>query len=593
MCGIYGCIGHDVTRRTLDGLKRLEYRGYDSCGLVIIDSDSDELYLYRKVGAPSENHFLHPKGDLAIGHTRWATHGDVTEWNAHPHMDCSGRLAVVHNGTLNNWRELREELEGEGHIFTSETDTEVITHLIERYAKNQSLEVALGRAIEDLDGSFALAAVSLDEPDKIVAARNFNPLVLGVGEDSMYVCSDIPSLSTDTRLIVPIERDEMAVLTRDSYRIYNFRDGTEVQRGPFETNISWETADKGDKKTFTEAEILEQPDRLLDCLSVTDAELDPLVDGILDSERFYISAAGTSHYAGLVFSYLLSMIGIPSIPIVSSEFQQRAVIDPSTTTLFLSQSGSTSDTNRALDYSAERGGRSLGIVNVIGSDMARAVDHVAYTRSGSEIGVASTKNFLNQVYLLQRIWLELRDRLGLPTGDLRQEYYQMSDHVRQLLETYGRDNEIWDRLIPGILSRDPIVFGSGVSYPIALEAALKLKELSYLNVNAYPSGEFKHGPLALIEPRVPVIGINPTGNEDVFNRTRTNMEQVKARGGYGIVVSDREQTCDEMFYTPRIPYQLSPITSIVPLQLLTLYVSEGLDRPIDKPRNLAKSVTVE
>ncbi len=593
MCGIYGCIGHDVTRRTLDGLKRLEYRGYDSCGLVIIDSDSGELNLYRRVGSPSENSFPDFTGDIAIGHTRWATHGGVTEWNAHPHMDCSGRLAVVHNGTLNNWEELKEELEREDHTFTSETDTEVITHLIERYARNQTLEVALERAIQDLNGSFAIAAVSLDEPDKIVAARNFNPLILGVGENSMYVSSDIPSLSADTRLIVPLERDEMAVLNRSSYRIYSLRDGRQIQRGPFEADIRWKGIDKGDKETFTEAEISEQPDRLLDCLSVTDAELNPLVDGVLDSERLYISAAGTSYYAGLVFSYLLSMIGIPSTPIVSSEFQQRAVIGRNTTTLFLSQSGSTSDTNRALDYAAKRNGRNLGVVNVIGSDMARAVDHVAYTRSGSEIGVASTKNFLNQVYLLQRIWLELRNRLDLPTGHLREEYYQMGDHVRQLLETYGRDSDIWERLIPRILSKDPIVFGSGISYPVALEAALKLKELSYLNVNAYPSGEFKHGPLALIEPRVPVIGINPTGDEKVFNRTRTNMEQVGARGGYGIIVGDYEQPYDEIFYTPQVPYPLSPITSIVPLQLLALYVSEELGRDIDKPRNLAKSVTVE
>lgn len=592
MCGIFGCISNcNVFPFIIDGLKKLEYRGYDSTGVAILNPLGD-IQIKRFIGAPSEQKWPEFFGYAGIGHTRWATHGGVEEKNSHPHLDCKGEVAVVHNGTLNNFNELKRQLENEGHQFNSTTDTEVISHLIEKYLQNLPFEEAVRQALLNIEGSYAIAAISIKELHKIVAARNVNPLVLGIDSENMYISSDIPTLSNFTSRAIPLCRNDIAVLSNHDYKIYNIITGEPVSREQITINSGWIDTERNGYSTYTEKEIFEQPDRLIDCLTITNDELYPLVEEIIKAHRLYLCGAGTSYHAALFFSYLLQNTGIQAEAIVASEFPYKAIIDSNTTTLFISQSGSTRDTNKAIEYNMENNGRSIGIVNVIGSDMERMVSHVAYTRSGPEIGVASTKNFLNQLYLLQKIWLEILKRKDLSIDNLEIEFLKLPEYVKEILNFYASNNEIWDRIVDKVTKYNPIFIGSGINYPIALESALKLKELSYLNANAYPSGELKHGPLALIEIGTPVIAINPCGH-NTFNLTKTNIEEAKARGAYVIIISNSNERYDEIFSIQNIPYQLSPILTVIPGQLLALKVSQYLGRNIDKPRNLAKSVTVE
>ena len=601
MCGIFGCVGnHDIYGVIIDSLKRLEYRGYDSAGVAMIDPLNFGLRVHREIGKPSEIEWPNFYGTTGIGHTRWATHGGVETRNAHPHLDCTGRIAVVHNGTLHNFRELRHDLERRGHRFSSDTDTEVIPHLIEDHSRELPFEEAVRKALLDLNGSYAIATVNSGEPYKMVAARNSSPLVLGIGHNGYYISSDIPTLSALTKLVVPLEPDEMAVLTKDGYRIRDVRTGQVVQREPFEIDIDWQDAQRDGHETFTEKEIFEQPDRLADCLTIPDEELYPIVEAIMNSSRVYISGIGTSFYAGLILRHLLARAGIPAEAIQSSEFHNDAVIRNGTSSIFFSQSGSTTDTNDAIEFYRNqrkklgiRDGESLSIVNVMGSDMSRMVDHVAYTRSGPEIGVASTKNFLNQICLSLEIFFEIMKRKGIPTDSLYEQFLRMPEYVRAVIGQYGSER-VWSDVIDRFGTSDPIFIGSGISYSVALEGALKLKELSYVNANAYVSGDLKHGPLALVESGTPVISINPTTKGKTYNGTRTNVEQAIARGAYSIAVgNDDGSPYHKLIQVPSVPYLLSPLITVVPLQLLAVYAAQSLGNDVDKPRNLAKSVTVE
>ncbi|MCX8178449.1 MAG: glutamine--fructose-6-phosphate transaminase (isomerizing) [Candidatus Aenigmarchaeota archaeon] len=580
MCGIFGYFGFDSTEKTLEALKFLEYRGYDSAGFACLNSSS--LYVSKKTGAPSEISWSAPSSYISIGHTRWATHGGVTYQNAHPHTDCYNRIAVVHNGTLENYKELRRYLELKGHVFSSQTDTEVIPHLIEdNVLSGLSMKDAVMKSLNQIIGSYAIAVLSVFEPNKIIVARNSNPIFIGIDDLSRCVCSDIPTLTLYSQKMIPLEPYEIACVG-DEIEIYNLNNGNKVERKYIPINSIKNKIFLDGYRTYTEKEIFEQPNSLANLLSIEENEVMPIVDYIINSKRIYIVGAGTSYNAGLIGSYILREAGISSEAIQSQEFPYKSIVDENTLCIFLSQSGTTADTNNAIIHSFNA--RKIGIVNVVGSEMERLVDHVAYTRAGPEIGVASTKNFLNQVYLLNYVFLKICEKNGIDVSQVKKDFYDMSRHVEKILQ-----NGINSEIIHELTKNNPIFLGSGINYPVALESALKFKELTYMDAVGYSSGELKHGPLATVFHGRNVVSINPNGNRT----TKINLEESKARGAIIINIGSNEEIYDFCIKVPNVSYTLTPIVSIIPSQLMSLRVAEKLNREIDKPRNLAKSVTVE
>jgi glutamine---fructose-6-phosphate transaminase (isomerizing) len=609
MCGIVGYIGpRQAAGLLLEGLRRLEYRGYDSAGIAVVNGRG--LKIMKAAGKlsvlESELHEDMPLGTIGIGHTRWATHGAPTTTNAHPHTDQSGRIAVIHNGIIENSGAIRKALEQHGHTFTSETDTEVLAHLVgELYQGN--LEEAVAAALKDVDGAYGLAFISSEEPGVLVAARKGSPLLIGVGENEWFVASDASPLLQYTRSVVYLDDGEMAVLTREGYRVRNL-ESTRISK---EVNqIDWDLGqvERGGYAHFMHKEICEQAESLCNTLRghLLEEEGTARVSGLNMSdeelkqvERIIITACGTSWHSGIIGEYMLEeMARIPVEVEYASEFRYRnPVVDPKTLVIGISQSGETADALAAIREAKRRGARTIGLVNVVGSTIAREVDGGIYLHAGPEIGVASTKAFTSQVAALALIALRiarLRNLSILQGREFIRALQRLPGQVTQILE---RSSEI-ERLASRFLrtTKNALYLGRGVNFPVALEGALKLKEISYIHAEGYPAAEMKHGPIALIDENMPVVFIAP--RDAVHSKIVSNIEEVKARGGKVIALinegdTEIERLADATFTIPVTLDLLTPILTSIPLQLLSYYVAVSRGCNVDQPRNLAKSVTVE
>ena len=609
MCGIVGYIGAKQAQPILlNGLKRLEYRGYDSAGMATIIKDKVALCKQKGKIAVLEK-LLNKKplrGTTAISHSRWATHGIPSQPNAHPHTDCANKIAVVHNGIIENYEDLKESLIKEGHRFRSDTDTEVIAHLIEKLYKND-LVAAVRAALKRLKGSFALGIISSHAPDILVAARMGSPVVVGLGKGENYIASDIPALLEYTKDIVFIEDNEMIVLTKDSVSITTF-DGAKIDREP--THIAWDItqAQKGGYRHFMLKEIYDQPAVISNMLQhrmterkngVFFKELTLSERDIKEIEKISIVACGTAYHAGLTGRYILERLtGIPVDVDVSSEFRYRKpILNNKTLVLAISQSGETADTLACIREARKRGAKVLSIVNVLGSTMTRESDVVIYTHAGPEIGVASTKAYTAQLSVLYLFGIYLGNVLDTiseqKTAALLKEMARLPGHISTILENKKIINQICQK------HKDKNCFlylGRNLNFPNALEGALKLKEISYLHAEGYGAGEMKHGPIALIDKTMPVICIAPESS--VYDKMISNIQEIKARGGIVISIATAgdpriKDHSDYVIYIPKVNELFSPILVVIPLQLLAYHIALANKRDVDQPRNLAKSVTVE
>jgi glucosamine--fructose-6-phosphate aminotransferase (isomerizing) len=624
MCGIVGYVGKkSVVPVILDGLRRLEYRGYDSAGIAVA-GNGDGLQIRRAEGKLrnlEEAIRLKPiDGTYGIGHTRWATHGRPTEENAHPHRDCTGKIVVVHNGIVENYLSLKKKLIEEGHRFTTETDTEVIAHLVEKHSLKTGnghhpvLEDAVRKTVKQLTGVFALAVISVNEPNKIVAARNGPPAVIGLGNDEFFVASDVPAILYYTRDIFFLADGDLAVVSSDGVQLTDF-DGKPIRREV--QHVTWDPimAEKGGFKHFMLKEIYEQPRAIrdttlgrvsqdtghifLDQMEISEAEFRA-------AKKINIAACGTSWHAGQAGKFMIeSLARVPVEVDYASEWRYRdPIVGPETITLVISQSGETADTIAAQREAKAKGSKTLAICNVVGSMITREASGTIYTHAGPEIGVASTKAFTGQLTALYLFALYLAQVRGtISTEQARaavREITLIPGKVEQLLTRDEQCEELAKRYQR---AHDFLFLGRGIHYPIALEGALKLKEVSYIHAEGYPAGEMKHGPNALIDENLPVVIIatrdaNSPGSMVRYEKTISNLKEVKARSGVVIALAtegDEEikEAADHVLYVPPAPEELSPILEIVPLQLLAYHIAVRRGCDVDQPRNLAKSVTVE
>ena len=609
MCGIVGAIANrDVVPLLVDGLKRLEYRGYDSAGIAVIDGES--VRRVRRTGRVAEMEAAAIAegfdATLGIGHTRWATHGGVTEGNAHPHIS-HGDLALVHNGIIENHEQQRDRLRALGYEFTSQTDTEVVAHLIHHHrAQGLSLLQALQKSVKELDGAYALAVIDRRDPSTLVAARMGCPLLVGLGEGENFVASDVSAIVSATRKVIFLEEGDTAELDRDGVRVFD-ADDVEVQRDVHLSDVSLASLELGPYRHFMQKEIHEQPRAIADTIeAVVDGGFSPTLFGanaeaaLKDLEGVQILACGTSYYAGLAARYWLEDIaGIPCAVDIASEYRYRKVVaNPKQLIVTISQSGETLDTMEALKYAKSLGQeRTLSICNVPESAIPRASKLVFYTRAGAEIGVASTKAFTTQLvalFALTGVLAKLRGSID----DAQEAAYL--DDLRHLPGSVQHalnlepQVALWaDKFAP---RQHALFLGRGRHYPIALEGALKLKEISYIHAEAYPAGELKHGPLALVDDDMPVVVIAP--NDALLEKVKSNIQEVRARGGEMFVFADADSHFGEseqvhVIRTPRHVGVLSPIVHTIPVQLLAYHTALARGTDVDKPRNLAKSVTVE
>jgi glucosamine--fructose-6-phosphate aminotransferase (isomerizing) len=608
MCGIVGAIAQrDVVPFLVDGLKRLEYRGYDSAGLAVL---SDELRRVRRTGRVVEMEGaalaegLH--GFLGIGHTRWATHGGVTEGNAHPHIS-DGELALVHNGIIENHEEQRERLRGLGYTFESQTDSEVIAHLIQHYLKTEGdLLHATQKAVRELTGAYAIAVISKRDPNRFVAARMGCPLLVGLGEGENFVASDVSAVVSTTRKVIFLEEGDVADVHLDRVDIYDAR-GTLVERKAHFSDISLASLELGPFTHFMQKEIHEQPRAIADTIEPVIAEgFSPRLFGpeaeewLADVEGVQILACGTSYYAGLTARYWIEAIaGLPCSVEIASEYRYRAAYaNPKNLIVTISQSGETLDTMEALKYAKSLGhAKTLSICNVPESAIPRASAMVFYTRAGAEIGVASTKAFTTQLIALFALTGTLAKLQGRLDAAKEHEFLEALRHlpgsVQHALNLEPQIAAWADKFAP---KQHALFLGRGLHYPIALEGALKLKEISYIHAEAYPAGELKHGPLALVDADMPVVVIAP--NDTLLEKVKSNMQEVRARGGELFVFADadshfRDSDGVHVIRTPRHVGLLSPVVHAIPVQLLAYRTALKRGTDVDKPRNLAKSVTVE
>ena len=619
MCGIVGYTGQDQVKDILiDGLKRLEYRGSDSAGVALEHDDDQRIDVFRRVGKVSElasavDAIDHPS-TCGIGHTRWATHGTPSVANAHPHTGCDERIAIVHNGIIENFAELRTELEARGHRFSSDTDSEVLAHLIEEayYGCNGSdgshdLLASVRAACERVVGAYGLAVVCADEPGMIAVARKDSPIIVGHGERGSYVASDVIALIEATRDVVVLEDGQYALLTPEGI---SFTDQSGNAIEPALTHIDWDidTAEKGGYPDFMLKEICEQPrvvrDTLVGRLSGTgEIDIDEL--GLTYEEldlidRVYVIACGTSFHAGLIAKNLIeAWARIPCEVEAASEFRYRnPIITPTTLVVAVSQSGETADTLAAIRDARIKGAKVFGITNVVGSPVARESDGVIYTKANKEIAVASTKSFIGQVVSLTLLALLLAQVKGkLTTGQIRMLFHEVGDTAEQIQRILDTQSEaIHEAALACRDAQSALFVGRGMGAAIANEGALKLKEISYLHAEAYAAGEMKHGPIALIDPGFPVIAV--TTKSPVYDKVVSNLKECEARGAKIVVVAtegdeDIKRIADHVIYIPVVRDLLSPITATVPLQLLAREVAVIRGCDVDQPRNLAKSVTVE
>lgn len=609
MCGIVGSIGgRPVKDLLIEGLHRLEYRGYDSAGIALIEKGT-----LKRVRALGKVENLEKKIDtsnfaatVGIAHTRWATHGKPSEKNAHPHTDCSGSIALVHNGIIENYAELKQKLTKRGHRFVSETDTEVVAHLIEEYAKKtESFETAFAQAIKELRGTYGLAVISVHEPEKLFVARMGSPLLLGVGTDTYFVASDVSAILAHTKRVVYLEDGERAMITRDGYTV---KSGNRVSTKS-ETTIEWSDreAKRGGYPHFMLKEIFDQPESVADALrgrlipTEGTAKLGGLreVEKRLDTiKRIIIVSCGTSYHAGLVGEYMLEeYAGIPVEVEFASEFRYRKpLLDKHTAVLALSQSGETADTLAAIREAKAKGALTLGIVNVVGSTIARETDAGVYNHAGPEVSVASTKAFTSQlaILVLFTLYLGRRRNLSLVMGQrIARELTRLPRYIESVL---AQSDKI-KKLAKKYLNRTHYLYlGRKYNFPIAYEGALKIKEIAYVAAQGYATGEMKHGPIALIDRDSLTVLVAPV--DSVYEKSISGLEEIRARGGTVIAITTIGNTAllqkaDAVISIPKTLEILTPILSVIPLQLLAYYTSVAKGYDVDRPRNLAKSVTVE
>jgi len=608
MCGIIGYIGmRGATPLLLEGLKRMEYRGYDSAGVAVMNGSGVETrkaagkisQLERALAASPV------AGDTGIGHTRWATHGVPNECNAHPHIDCKGNIAVVHNGIIENSGTLKQGLQARGHVFASDTDTEVIAHLIEE-AFDGNLEDAVIEALWQIEGTYGIAVVSSNDKNKIVAARKGSPLLIGLGDGEYYVASDVSAILAQTREVVYLDDGDVAILTRDGYTILNQR-AQQLERRVSKIDWNLDQIERGGFDHFMLKEIFEQPETVENCmrgrllpdqgtsklggLNMTDEEL-------LKFDNILITACGTSWHSALIGEHMLeSLARIPVEVEYASEFRYRnPVVTDKTLCIVISQSGETADTLAAMREAKSRGARTYGIVNVVGSTIARESDGGIYVHAGPEIGVASTKAFTSQVIALLLFTLKLGRLRNLSMVDGKEIIEEMQRLPAKIQKVLDRAPEIEKIAEEFKNAQNFLYLGRGYSFPTALEGALKLKEISYIHAEGYPAAEMKHGPIALIDEKMPVVFVTP--HDAVFDKVVSNVQEVKARGGRVIAITTREEESlegklDYEFRIPQTKDMLTPVLASVPLQLLAYYIAVKRGANVDQPRNLAKSVTVE
>jgi glucosamine--fructose-6-phosphate aminotransferase (isomerizing) len=608
MCGIIGYIGmRGATPLLLEGLKRMEYRGYDSAGVAVMNGTGVETRKAAgKISQLERALATSPvEGDTGIGHTRWATHGVPNECNAHPHVDCKGDIAVVHNGIIENSGTLRKGLEARGHEFASETDTEVIAHLIEE-AFDGNLEDAVIEALWQIEGTYGIAVVSGKDKNKIVAARKGSPLLLGLGDGEYYVASDVSAILAQTREVVYLDDGDVAVLTRDGYTILNQR-AQQLERGVSKIDWDLDQIERGGFDHFMLKEIFEQPATIENCmrgrllpdqgtsklggLNMSDEEL-------LKFDNILITACGTSWHSALIGEHMLeSLARIPVEVEYASELRYRnPIVTDKTLCIVISQSGETADTLAAMREAKSRGARTYGIVNVVGSTIARESDGGIYVHAGPEIGVASTKAFTSQVIALLLFTLKLARLRNLSMVDGKEIIEELQKLPAKIQNVLDRAAEIETIAEDFKNAQNFLYLGRGYSFPTALEGALKLKEISYIHAEGYPAAEMKHGPIALIDEKMPVVFVTP--HDSVFDKVVSNVQEVKARGGRVIAITTRDEEAlegklDYEFRIPETKDMLTPVLASIPLQLLAYYIAVKRGANVDQPRNLAKSVTVE
>ncbi|NJE31288.1 glutamine--fructose-6-phosphate transaminase (isomerizing) [Thermococcus sp. 18S1] len=602
MCGIIGYIGDRAACEVIvKGLKRLEYRGYDSAGVVT--EDGGKLFIKKGAGAIDELteklDLLEMPGKRGIGHTRWATHGVPNEINAHPHTDCTGKIALVHNGIIENFAEIREYLLSRGHTFKSDTDTEVIAHLIEEELKSApSFEDAMRNALLKLRGSFALGIIYAEEPDRLYFVRNESPLVLGIGDGENFAASDVPAFLEYTNRAIFLDDGEYAVIGKDFYVIKKLATGEVVEKPVQEIEWTLEMAEKSGYPHFMLKEIYEQPRAIKDAIHGNIDAVKRAAEEIARYEKIFIIAMGTSYHAGLVGRYLFQRLA-KRVPIVedASEFRYEFedLIDEDTLVIAITQSGETADTLAAMKLAKKRGAKVLAIVNVVGSMATRVADMTLYTHAGPEIGVAATKTYTTQLTVLTMLAIELARVLGTADeaylSSLEDGLKRVPDLVEGVLKHDAALRELAENLAD---RRDFFYIGRGINVPTALEGALKLKEISYIHAEGLSAGELKHGPLALLEEGVPVVAVAPSGK--TFDKMVGNVEESRARGAFIIGLGDREElrrVSSAFIEMPGIDELLTPIVYTIPLQLIAYHLAVLRGNDPDKPRNLAKSVTVE
>ena len=623
MCGIIGYVGPegtDVTSILLEGLSKLEYRGYDSAGIAVLTSDGT-LELRRRAGkianliAIVENGSRPEPGPLGIGHTRWATHGRPNDVNAHPHPDCTGVLTVVHNGIIENYVELRSQLEREGHTFRSETDTEVLSHLVERYyfgETNHDLEQSVRLALQVVTGAYAIGVVSSEQPDLLIGARyGGGPLIVGVGEGEQFLASDIPAILKHTRHVFVMDEGEIVSLRPAGVSITKI-DGTPVQREPMTIDWDVESAEKDGYPHFVLKEIHEQPHAMRRALTgrvregqLHLAELERMQDaGLLDKvQRIVIVACGTSYHAGLIAKYVIEQwVRIPVETITAAEFRYcNPIVGPETLCLAVTQSGETADTLVGIRQAREQGAPVIAITNVVASAITRLSDAVLYLQAGPEIGVVATKTFITSVTVLYLLGLYLARQRGRMTDEeirkILEALERIPNQVQQVLNNATSPDDVIEPLAKHLSHCSSMMFiGRGVGFPTALEGALKLKEISYIHAEGLPAGELKHGSIALLDPDTPLIAVATSSH--VYEKVVSNMQEVRARDARVVVVATEgdesiRQHADDVLYVPATLEALSPLLAIVPLQLFAYHAAVARGCNVDQPRNLAKSVTVE
>ncbi|HEX2883512.1 MAG TPA: glutamine--fructose-6-phosphate transaminase (isomerizing) [Candidatus Limnocylindria bacterium] len=609
MCGIVGYVGpRDAAPILLDGLRRLEYRGYDSAGIAVM-TENGEVFVEKKAGKLTNltDHLNGdtPAGHPGIGHTRWATHGPPTDTNAHPHTDCTGHLALIHNGIIENYAEIKQRLAAAGHRFNSDTDTEVLAHLIESTYAGDLVE-AVRTALGEVRGAYAIGVMHTEHPNRIVGARMNVPLIVGLGDGEGFLASDVPAILEHTKNVVILHEGDIADVTPEGTRILSL-DGSEVQREVTEIHWTLDAAEKGGFAHFTLKEIYEQPHAIQESLrgrvlpsgAITLPELAAIEDKLRAAERVYLVGCGTASYAAHVAAYLIQeWVGIPATMQVGSEMRYSPPpIDDRTLVIGVSQSGETADTLAPLKLAAERGATVLAVTNVVGSAITRGVDAVAYLQAGPEIAVASTKAFVTQVLVLQMIALHLAQLRGTMSDNrlrifgqalrtlprLSAETLKLAQRIKKLARRYAN-------------ARDFIYIGRGVGFPIAMEGALKLKELSYIHAEGYAAGELKHGPIALLDEDTPLVAIATRGA--VYEKIVSNVAEARARSAPILAIATEgddhiDHYADDVLHVPETPEAISPVIAVLPLQLLAYEIAVARGTDVDQPRNLAKSVTVE